>query len=272
MTNEALNKVQQTHPLFKKITASLNKLLGISFGHMKVFKDRSYYTLMDDLECLTKFVTHVEKSSIFCERNVTNFFDGDYNFTLWPKVPCCTAMEIYHQHGIWNGITVSKINKDYVELYWFTQKEAEDDWHRFFIRNKQLLLQFINYFRSYKEALNLPENNIDKNLFKFRHDFDIDLVKSEYTKKDSPTISRLLRSLRSDPMLVDNLQVKTNLSPREIEVLSIICHGYTAKVAAQQLDISARTIQEYIIRIKQKTRLHFKTELIELYEKEFHKN
>jgi len=89
-----LNKIQQIHPLFINITSPLKSIANIILGYMKIFKNGSYYTIMEDLECLIQFVTHVEKSSIFCERNVTNCFDKNYNFTLWPKDPSCIAMDM----------------------------------------------------------------------------------------------------------------------------------------------------------------------------------
>lgn len=269
MTNEAFNKIQQTHPLFKKVTSNLNKLLGISFGYMKVFKDGSYYKIMDDFDCLTKFVQNAEKSDIFCGRNVTNCFD-EYNFTLWPNKPISHAMKIYHEHNIWNGITVSKIGNQYTEIYFFTKERAEADWHKFFIRNKQLLLEFIDYFETQKEALYLTKNNILQGLFKFSQGFDVDLPKSEYIKTELLIIKKFRSSLDPDSLLINNSQ-PVALSAREAEVLKIICHGFTVKDISHKLNISVKTVSTYIERIKHKTGLHFKTELIEFYEKNLHR-
>ena len=269
MTNEAFNKIQQTHPLFKKVTSNLNKLLGISFGYMKVFKDGSYYKIMDDFDCLTKFVLNAEKSGIFCDRNVTNCFD-EYNFTLWPNKPISHAMKIYHEHNIWNGITVSKIGNQYTEIYFFTKERAEADWHKFFIRNKQLLLEFIDYFETQKEALYLTKNNILQGLFKFSQGFDVDLPKSEYIKTELLIIKKFRSSLDPDSLLINNSQ-PVALSAREAEVLKIICHGFTVKDISHKLNISVKTVSTYIERIKHKTGLHFKTELIEFYEKNLHR-
>lgn len=271
--NLAFNKVQQTHSLFKAITANLKSMMGISFGYMKIFKDSSYYAIQDDLDCLAKFVTHTEKSSIFCERNVTSSFDGDiYNFTLWPNIPNSSAMKIYHEHKIWNGITVSKILNDYVELYWFTGEITRSNWHKFFIRNKLLLVRFIEHFDQYKEILHIDETKIKQGLFKFSKGFDINLLQSEYLKEESAVIKKLITTLELSPILLDNIRKEVNLSKREIEVLAILCHGYTMKLAAQKLNLSIKTIESYLDRIKYKTGLHFKTDLIKFYEKHFYKS
>jgi DNA-binding CsgD family transcriptional regulator len=266
MRNEAWNKVTQTHDLFKKIIAPLKQHLGINFGYMIVFNDGSYYQIIEDLECLKKWVINVETSSIFCARNVTTYFDEPYNFTIWPEEATCPAMEIYKEYGMWNGITASKINKDYTELYWFTKQNAENGWHRWFIRNKPLLLEFIDYFGIYKETLYLTKNNIPRILFRFSQGFNVELLKSEYLKKELPTIKKYRALLGADSIIVNKLQPTITLSPREMEVLAIICRGYTAKTIAQKLHLSEKTVQHYIEHIKHKTNLHYKTELVQFYE------
>jgi DNA-binding CsgD family transcriptional regulator len=271
MSNEAWNKIDQTHDLFKKIIAPLKQHLGINFGYMIVFKDGSYYQIIEDLECLKKWVINVETSSIFCARNVTNYFDGGYNFTLWPEDSMSPAMDIYHEYSILKGITVSKMSKHYTELYWFTREIAEIDWHKLLIRNKIGLLEFIKYFDAHEKLLFIPKNNTQQELFKFNQGFDLNLQESEYVKEEFLALKRMISSLQSDHMIINKIQKKINLSPREIEVLSIICRGYTTKIIAQKLDISVKTVQYYIEHIKVKTGLHFKSDIIKFYEDCFYK-
>jgi DNA-binding CsgD family transcriptional regulator len=268
----ALNKVKQTHHNFNKITAVLGDMLGISFGYMIIFKDNSYYTIQHDLDCLTKFVTEIEKSSIFCSRNVTNSFDQDkYIFTLWPSTPISSAMEIYFQHNIWNGITVSELHDYYTELYWFNGGAVTSEWHKFFIRNKPLLLKFINYFNNHKELLQIDERNITQGMFKFKNGFDINIPESVYLQNESSAIKALISKLDLKSAHLDTIQQELNLSRREVEVLVNICHGYTMKSTAQKLKLSAKTIESYIDRIKHKTGLRFKTDLIKFYEDNFNR-
>lgn len=265
MTNGAWNRVLQIHPEFKKIIAPLKENLGIDFGYMIVFNDGSYFQIIENLECLQKWVTNVETSHIFCARNVTTYFDAVYNFTIWPKVPTSLAMEIYKDYSIWNGITVSKINKDYTELYWFTKKQEEEDYHKFFIRNKALLIEFINYFNRCKNILHFLERHCDKDLFSFKYGFDLKIIDSIYIQNDHHKLaktSKLINSAFSE----QQLSVKTKLSSREIQVLDMICRGYTYKEAGRKLAISPKTIHYHIEHIKSKTGIRSKLELIEFYE------
>ncbi len=263
MSNEAWNKITQTHELFKKIIAPLKQHLGINFGYMIAFNDGRYYQIIEDLECLKAWITNVETSHIFCARNVTTYFDVPYNFTIWPEKPNCLAMEIYKEHGMWNGITVSKVNKEYTELYWFTKENAESSWHKWFIRNKPFLMQFIECFISNKQDLCIPI--VKKNLFKFNKEFLNCLQKSEYVKQESSLMKQIIILSQQNFMPLNDF--KTQFSQRETEVLKFICSGYTYKMCAQELAISPNTVHHHIEKIKQKIGSRSKFELISLYKK-----
>lgn len=270
MNNEAWNKVTQTHDLFKKIIAPLKQHLGINFGYMIVFNDGSYYQVIEDLECLNKWVTNVESSHIFCARNVTTYFDEPYNFTIWPEEPTCKAMEIYKEYGMWNGVTVSKINKDYTELYWFTGGNTQNGWHKLFIRNKQLLSTFILSFNTrYKTTSAINNIPTSKEVFKFSQNFNKKFITSDYCKIEKDNIKELISCLKID-IHNYNFQdkiVNMRLSTREAEVLKKLSSGYTAKAIAESFNISPRTIRTHIESIKLKTNLHSKMELVKLFEK-----
>ncbi len=266
MNNEAYNKVLQTQGLFKKIITPLKNSFGLCFGYMIVFKNSHYYTIIDNLACLENFVNNVTSGEIFCERNVTNYFDKEYNFTLWPNEPTNIAMNIYNSYEMWNGITVSECNKDYTELYWFTDSTNKKDWHKFYIRNKQLLVEFIDYFKSYKLSLGINKICNAEELFKFKNGFKFHIPKSNYLTTESPCINKFINSIQ---LIQKELTADMKFSPREVEVLSMVCKGYTTKMIALKLDLSDKTVQHYIEYIKRKADLHYKSELVETYGKFF---
>lgn len=262
------NKIIQTHDLFKRIIAPLKEHLNMGFGYMIIFNDGSYYQIIENLDCLQKWVDNVETSHIFCSRNVTNYFDAPYHFTIWPEEPTCHSMELYKEYGIWNGVTISRMNKNHTELYWFTKENREDGWYKWFIRNKQFLLKFIKYFTDCKPNLHISNEAKSNEMFKFRKKFSRNLIESEYLRDESLLLDKTENSLKSNHML-ENLQANSLLSQREMEILAIISRGYTAKTIAYELNITLSTVNTYIERIKIKTGLHFKTELIRFYEKSF---
>ena len=231
---------------------------------MIVFNDGRYYQIIEDLECLKEWVTNVKTTNIFCARNVTNYFDQPYNYTIWPEDPTCFAMEVYKKYNIWKGITVSKINKNYTELYWFTKKNAKSDWHKYFIRNKFIMQEFIKYFDSNKEIF-INENKSKQNLFKFTCKFDSHIPSSEYIKEESLYIKKYIHLLKYNSFSI-NRENSINLSPREVEVLAYVGRGYPVKSIALKLFISKSTVKTHIENIKLKNNLHSKIDLIKFFE------
>ena len=53
------------------------------------------------------------------------------------------------------------------------------------------------------------------------------------------------------------------LSKREMECIKYLAQGYTAKMTAQELHISFRTVEYYIETAKHKLNVHSKSELLE---------
>jgi DNA-binding CsgD family transcriptional regulator len=69
----------------------------------------------------------------------------------------------------------------------------------------------------------------------------------------------------ANPVAVSGLKInKSYLSKREIECLQLTIKGYTAKRIARELNISHRTVEEYLFNIRVKTGTSSKSELIEM--------
>jgi DNA-binding CsgD family transcriptional regulator len=268
VNRQILNRINQGYIVFIKLVAPLKNLFGISFGYMIVFKDGRYYQITENIKFLQEFSSEVKESCIFCDRNITDYFDGEYQITLWPKIPMTRSMELYYKHNIWNGITVSRISENYTELYWFAGDKEETKLQKFFMKNKPVLLEFIRYFDMHKESLFLPKEDVVQGLFKFTRGFETKLPNSERMQEEVYPVKKLLGSLRSGFISLER-SLKCNLSPREVEILSIICRGFTAKAVAQKLSISVKTVQNHLEHIKNKTGLRFKTDLVRFYENFF---
>lgn len=275
MNNKGFSKLMQIHDLFIEIINPIN-CIDISFGYMRVFKNNNYYTIVENLQCLLEFIKNIKQSSVFCERNITSCFDESYNFTLWPKEPKCTAMSIYYKYEIWNGVTITKKNNQYIELYWFTPQKIDvtRDHYKFFIRNKKLLMEFIKYFDNLKRNLYIPENEFDQNLFTFEQGFDSYIPESNYIKKEWLKVNKAINLLNLESNHIDYNEKKlilSLLSPRESEIFAILSCGYTAKAIAIKLDLSVNTVRHHIEHIKSKLGIHSKDELIKLAAKDYTK-
>lgn len=256
---EGLNRVAETLGGFKSIIAPLKGLLNISFGYMIVFNDGHYYTIVDDTKFLRVFVERIKKSSIFCGRDITSFVD-DHIFSIWPEAPVSPAMDVCLQHNLWNGVTVSKVQKDFTELWWFTG--ACPQLQSFFIRHKEILLKFIHYFNYRKPELFIPEANLKQHLFKFTEGFEINICNAEDEKQ---SIRDFLAAIKHANLILKTPKGQVSLTTREIECLAMISSGLTAKLAANKMHITTRTVRHYIENIKVKIDIHQKSGLIGFY-------
>lgn len=71
--------------------------------------------------------------------------------------------------------------------------------------------------------------------------------------------SGMINSLKAQPIY------NSKLSSRELDVLSYLSRGKTAKEIGMQLAISRRTVEHHIENIKIKTNCNSKAELISMY-------
>jgi DNA-binding NarL/FixJ family response regulator len=115
----------------------------------------------------------------------------------------------------------------------------------------------------HKKELYIFELN-KNNSFKFDKSFDAEFPESKYMKSESSPINRVIKLLPQTFQHNNSLQIN-KLSQQQVRLLSLICQGYTTKMAAQEILIKPKTAEHYIERIKQKLDLHYKSELIHFY-------
>ena len=65
--------------------------------------------------------------------------------------------------------------------------------------------------------------------------------------------------MSKDAFIMDIMQIK--LTNRELDCAKLLAQGFTAKMIGMQLNISFRTVEEYIHQLKQKTGQYSKAEL-----------
>jgi len=68
------------------------------------------------------------------------------------------------------------------------------------------------------------------------------------------------KNITAEDITVNNV----HLTPREIQCLRLTVKGYTAKMIARQLDISYRTVEEYLLNVRIKMGASSKSELIQM--------
>jgi len=241
------------------------------FGYLKIFFDNNrYYYVCSDCSVTEDYILNVKNTLIFYEKNLKNTQEG-YQVIFWPKIPSHYSMEIYLRHGYWNGITFLKEHEDYVELYWFASDLKNTLMNDFYIKNCDTLTKSLNWFSNKnKDMFNVAAN---KNLSTFIGGVDFSNIKKlkNSLKLDQERVEEFLRKVSQKKIQLNTPKGHVHLTHREIECLKLISEGNTLKEAANDLNLSFRTVEEYLSRVKHKTGLVYKSNLVKLYRNEIAK-
>jgi DNA-binding CsgD family transcriptional regulator len=159
---------------------------------------------------------------------------------LWNGIPSLLAydqqiQDLQNNFNVDHGICFLEVHKDYIETRNFATTNNRPEMVNFYLNNTKLLDQFFNAY-----------------LDRFKNDF-------LHVGQTMPNI----------PLRPKNfaIQMQTNyifkdITKRELECLTLLAQGLTAKMIAHSLKISSRTIEKHIENIKEKTGLKYKTEII----------
>ncbi len=134
-----------------------------------------------------------------------------------------------------------------------------------YLRHFDLLEKFIAF---YDECLSNDSILLDafKHMIKPKPDKAISAFELIQTQNiDDATKNQFLQSIKHDNV-IGNIP---HLSQRELECLSLLAHGKTAKGIAAELDLKAKTVYNYLDNVKQKLCLQSKGELAEYYWQNF---
>jgi DNA-binding CsgD family transcriptional regulator len=249
---------QICEPLFKYFPVK-------NFSYQRFFLDGTHLSIC----------THKEWNRFYlCERNIESpaFWkeirarqsDGIFA-CLWPQSTEDPILGSLYEFGIWNGLSFYQNHPEYLEVWAFSgSRESDQDLLNFYINKKEALLIFIRHFNAISpEFINFEQT-------RYRAQFKTRLIDPQITFSDVDDFTKefmeKLKGVESKSKLY--LQVNNKpigLSRRERECLEYLSQGKTMKEIARFLDLSPRTVEYYLNIIKQKTGVHTKGGLLNLY-------
>lgn len=253
----ALDKIKQTIPKLREITSILNPL-KIRFAYMIIFQAKYYYILLDNFAFIKAFADKIFHGCIFCDKDITGFCDGEYHFTVWPKLPTNQNMQLYFDHGIWNGLTISKFDDNYIELWGFIGAELEDT-QDYLIHNKKLLLNFVSYFDNIKATLHVPKSCIKENLLCLPGGFDANIP--SLVNVDNAA-RKLMQHINTCELYLDANGRLIKITSKERLVCATLSKVFSIKQTARELDVSVDTIKTHIQSLKNKLGAYSKSDLL----------
>jgi DNA-binding CsgD family transcriptional regulator len=271
-----VNVIQNKDALayFKSVSSTLNgdaellkSYLGISaFGYLKIFYNNKYLYLASDPLMIDLYVNNVKETIVFCDRALA--MQNNYIVLLWPKSCEHYSMEFYKNSNHWNGITLLKKNKDFIELYWFTSEIHNTHASDFYMKNNRLLIAFIRHWDAKNQKRMSLDNPSLLATFSDGVDFsNIDKVELDMKKEES-RLKEFLEKITPKNTSIHTQAGEAYITARELECLRLFSKGNTSKEAARILNVSPRTIEGHINNIRSKAGFLYKSDLIKLYQEQ----
>lgn len=221
-----------------------------SFVYQKNFDDGSEIRLSNQPKWMEFFYTNeLYKSSIF------EPLAGEFKrqFFLWTNLQQHKIVLDYAaQHGIRHGITMIDRVDDGYEFFFFGSTLIDGTMVNKYIPHLDMLEKFTIYFK--EKASDLIKRAFEERLI--------------IANKDLATQGGIIvESIDRTAFLQDIMPLKLTL--RELECAKLLFKGYTAKMIANELNISFRTVEDYINKLKIKSGTTHKNELITFLEQWF---
>lgn len=217
----------------------LESVLNIAIiGFLRIYYNNNFFYSCSDKRLIQNYYTHIKDTNIFFKDLLLDF-EPKETFILWPDKPDHYSMDIYLTNRYWHGITLMRNTTNYVDLWWMASQSHNTECNyitcaEFIKRYIKHLKKQCDYFLEQFESLTLPS------FVKLNFD-NIGIIQKK--KEDILT-----------------------LSLREQSCLSLIKKGYSVKQIALELKISVTTVNTYILRLKQKMNLLYKSEFVNLFE------
>ena len=215
--------------------ANLLKPLNLAFGYVIIFNNGYCYPFFENLDLNTELIKCDCDSCIFGSKDVSGFYDHGYQSMLWDK------KQNTHQEYI----SIFKKTDDHIDLYIF---QIEKEINNFFIRNKEFLFEFIDYFNKYKD--DLIHLDKEKNFFKLSKNLN-SIIPPKIYMEEKNAIKEILSKMHSR---------KRKLSKRELDIYTYLSKGMQLKTIARVLGISINSVNTYLARIKNKTGKRYKAD------------
>lgn len=265
-------KFLKRHPIFnntediQRLCRPLEKLNITYFCHVKI-------NAQGDFSCLgnnPKFLEHYLANEYYnSDIHLTNIENLGHHI-LWDliEVKARTARmnELAYENGLKHTFTIVKTRQDEKNFYHFSTLNKEII-NKIYLNNYDLLEIFIRYFDE-----QLSNSTELKESYNFRHPIDYEFGSFSLANNMDDTqfkIKELLNffntSLPQQSEINSSLlryKIASLLSRREIDVVSCLLQGKTAKETAENLFISDRTVETHLENIKVKCNCRTKLELI----------
>lgn len=242
----------------EQICSPLKTLDIHHFHYLKNYDDGSQVNLCNEGHWIEHFFNKRYYENGFFEKHPCLYKSG---IILWSTF---NGQDIFNDgknfFDIANGLTIVNKLKDSCEFYFFGASAENEFATPFYVNNLDLLKKFILYFKD--RAWKIIKEHERKKLILPKDNNILDICFNKVSTKDQIR-KKFLQSIKTNKRIIINNGKEIIIYGRELECLLQTAKGKQAKVIAKSMNISPRTVETYIERIKIKLGCKTKTALIE---------
>ncbi len=234
-------------PYMLELSKEIFQRYGITgYVHTRMYHDYSRFTLTTDADWFNHAVEKGYYQYTRLDRHPSCYKSGYFLWDAWSKD--CPSYQIVVKDAEDNynggrGFTILKAEKEWVDKFEFSS-ETRNYWiNQFYLNNIDLLENFVSSYKERaKELIEFAHNN------RFKFMFDVDLS-HEYS--DTMLPSHILAALSSKDQ-DKKIELYPSFTKRELECLNWLIKGKFVPDIAIILNRSHRTIEKFILTIKEK--------------------
>ena len=237
----------------RQICQPMFDIFGINyFDYARIYKNGEGIFLYSDPEWVEYFLNHpkyIPPCKLLPEGRYIWHSYFDDNFLSVAR------NEFSHEHGV---TLVRNTNHDYDELINFSADPKQKQVYNLYINQTKILDHFINYFL---DKVNPFINTITRKRLLIDNNKNVTLHEDSWEEKYQKFCQFTSFSpLKSQVKLPPSIQ--KCLSTREEDSIKHLLQGLSAKEIARQLNISHRTVEQYLDSARQKLNCKSRIELI----------
>jgi DNA-binding CsgD family transcriptional regulator len=236
------------------------RVLGVSyFTYVKIIENKKCFYIGNHQEFNDKFFS----LKLYNNFDLTNWAKASEKgilpyIRLWKTNTTINADKIREELKMGMGITMYRTTKEYKEGWSFGGTHDEGELVNFLINNYDLLLKYILYFKSV--AADIIDTSDERKLI------NVNLIEESVLQADkySKIISAFNEGLEKGKYLIESPKGQFFLTKREVDCLYFKSQGDSAKDIARKMNISNRTVENFINNIKLKSQMTNLSETIKI--------
>ena len=245
------NALYQTADEINEICKPLLKKFNLNyFSYMREYPDGRIIWLSNIRDWHYHAIEQEYYKDVFFPLSGTHLW-SDYV----PKKHERLITEVTNDFNYANGITICKPRHDYHEFIEFAAPSSNHKIMDFYFNQQEIINNFMLYFKDKAHKIITKAHNerfsVGNSITMSNDDFD----KFHEGLLDEVKPSKIRLTHNSNAII---------LSKREYAVLLLTAEGKTAKEASRILNISYRTVEDHLAKIRSKSKCMFKSQLIDM--------